>query len=592
MSSECSRIVLAALIAVTAVVATLACLLCLRRDARLHYASSGDQALQSLGAARGVAVVRTGAELHSALRNPDIRAVVCAARRLEVSGELTLASSTGVYGVGHTVLAGPFVLRSCSLEEECGPLEGGDFVNYRELQGLQLIGATEVLWFTGAACSLRDVTVDTDVWLTPPNGASSSGSFVQNLSAPAIGSPGTGVSQYLFVDSRAETALLPLARGVFTLLNSSLPCPLQNSCLSKSQHDTSASWGSRTPNWTSSLVLVSAPTQPQRPRLEPPFRVARTLSEAQTLLDAQTDPVVLCPGEHVGALVVRRRGAVLLGLGFPVVDGIGGAALRVEASECTVAGVVLQASHSTEAPLLHLVGATPEGETLGGARLFDVTIRAVPRPGSRVIVDTLARVEQDDVYASNVWVWRADHAVGNSSRSFFPPDLAFWTRELVVKRGVVVTGDRVELVGLTVEHTSDTLLDLQGLDATIRGLHVEMPYAGPRSTPVVFRRNSGRIEGANFIDIAGGEEEIAAVALPSLRPSVLELRGLFVRNFLYSAQTPRKGFSFALTDGDTPSVPLPKGAEGVAYVGYPRCALQSWESSLLFPPVSPKEKCA
>ncbi|WP_042366067.1 hypothetical protein [Streptacidiphilus neutrinimicus] len=177
------------------------------------------------------------------------------------------------------------------------------------------------------------------------------------------------------------------------------------------------------------------------------FHVARPGESAASINRAlaQGRHLLLTPGVYPlsAPIEVRRPGTVVLGLGLATLQATHGNAL-IEVADVggvTVAGVLLEAA-SAHSPVLLQVGdgRSRVRHSADPTALFDVYVRiggAVPG-GAAVSV----RIDSNDVFCDNLWLWRADH--GNDGS-------VGWTVN-PADTGIEVVGDRVTAYGLAVEH--------------------------------------------------------------------------------------------------------------------------------------------
>ncbi len=102
------------------------------------------------------------------------------------------------------------------------------------------------------------------------------------------------------------------------------------------------------------------------------------------------------------------------------------------------------------------------------------------------LTDIMIRIHSGNVYADNLWLWRADHVAlippnrGNSNGEVpnFPPlDYHQITLGLVpCKTGLEVNGDDVTIHGLAVEHTTGDQTVWNGKRGNVQFYQCELPY--------------------------------------------------------------------------------------------------------------------
>ena len=234
----------------------------------------------------------------------------------------------------------------------------------------------------------------------------------------------------------------------------------------------SAQSGTVGPTWglATSTPGVSLPLA--RFYLAQPTDTARTINRA---LDDGSN-LIFTPGVYSleRSLNVDRRGAVILGLGFPtLIPNNGAAAMKIEAdSGVSVTGLIFDAG-AANSPVLLRVGEPFEGRDALRARpgaadpsaLHDVFFRIGGAQAGSATKSLV--VNSDDVILDDIWAWRADHGAGVG-----------WTVN-VADTGVVVNGDDVTAYGLFVEHYQKYEVIWNGERGTTIFFQNEMPYDPP-----------------------------------------------------------------------------------------------------------------
>jgi len=81
-------------------------------------------------------------------------------------------------------------------------------------------------------------------------------------------------------------------------------------------------------------------------------------------------------------------------------------------------------------------------------------------------VDTFVHIKSNNVIGDNFWLWRADHGVQGSTKSYMYP----------TQHGLIVDGDHVIMYGLAVEHTLHTLTTWNGDNGQTYFYQSELPY--------------------------------------------------------------------------------------------------------------------
>mmetsp|Transcript_7289 Transcript_7289/g.24215 ORF Transcript_7289/g.24215 Transcript_7289/m.24215 type:complete len:566 (+) Transcript_7289:374-2071(+) len=212
--------------------------------------------------------------------------------------------------------------------------------------------------------------------------------------------------------------------------------------------------------------------------------------------------VVLAPGIFAldAPLELTHEGQVLLGLGLATLvsaDGNAVVTVSTAAMGARVAGLILQAGvHPTEALLVWGVDPPSQrrvgtgqrrplaAERRGGREGSIAAAPADPAPAfaggmsdlfvrvggpdgdvpvqAKLMVD----VRSSDVFGDNLWLWRADHTSTGIVANRANP----------CETGLRVSGDRVRMYGLAVEHTLADQLQWSGEDGEVYFFQCELPY--------------------------------------------------------------------------------------------------------------------
>lgn len=179
--------------------------------------------------------------------------------------------------------------------------------------------------------------------------------------------------------------------------------------------------------------------------------------------------LLLTPGVYGldRAIVARRPGQVIIGLGFPtLVPQRGDAAVRLaSAPGIKLSGVIIDAGPRTSRVLLQVGdgrGRSPAGDP---ALVQDVFFRIGGATAGRA-ADSLV-VDSSHVILDDIWAWRADHGTGVG-----------WTQN-TANTGLIVNGDDVTAYGLFVEHYQRRDVVWNGQHGTVVFFQNEMPYDPP-----------------------------------------------------------------------------------------------------------------
>jgi len=203
------------------------------------------------------------------------------------------------------------------------------------------------------------------------------------------------------------------------------------------------------------------------------FHIAHAATDTAQSLNAALDAgrnLILTPGIYnlTEALHVRRPETVVLGLGFATLRPTAGQAALVvdDVDGVSIAGLLFDAG-PVKSPELAQIG------TVGGhvshaadpTALYDVFFR-VGGAAAGQVADNLV-IHSDDTLVDHTWIWRADHGAGVG-----------WTTN-PSNRGLVVTGDRVTVYGLFVEHHQTYQVDWSGQHGRTYFYQSELPYDVP-----------------------------------------------------------------------------------------------------------------
>merc|ERR1712232_408826 len=166
------------------------------------------------------------------------------------------------------------------------------------------------------------------------------------------------------------------------------------------------------------------------------------------------------------ALELNSDNQVLLGLGLATLVATGGKpAVKVGASGCRVAGVLLQAGTQLSSTLLQW--GAPGGTKKGGV-MSDVYARVGgPATPSPVSATSMLEINMDEVILDNAWLWRADHVEGGVlvKNSDNPCQVA-----------AIVNGADVTTYGLKTEHCLTDQVQWNGERGKTIFFQSEMPY--------------------------------------------------------------------------------------------------------------------
>ena len=178
---------------------------------------------------------------------------------------------------------------------------------------------------------------------------------------------------------------------------------------------------------------------------------------------------------------VTRAGTVVLGLGFPTLQPIGGITPMTvdDVDGVRIAALLFDAGTTNSAALL-VIG--PAGASARHAA-DPVTVQDVYfRIGGAVAgkATTSLVVNSSDAIVDHVWAWRADHGSVKPGWDINPADT-----------GVVVNGDGVLATGLFVEHYLKYEVEWNGENGRTIFFQNEMPYDVPAQAAWTSGRGDG-----------------------------------------------------------------------------------------------------
>ena len=178
---------------------------------------------------------------------------------------------------------------------------------------------------------------------------------------------------------------------------------------------------------------------------------------------------------------VTRAGTVVLGLGFPTLQPLGGVTPMTvdDVDGVRIAALLFDAGTTNSAALLAIGAAGP-----GARHAADpVTVQDVYfRIGGAVAGKATASlvVNSSDAIVDHVWAWRADHGSVKPGWDVNPADT-----------GVVINGDGVLATGLFVEHYRKHQVEWNGEDGRTIFFQNELPYDVPAQADWTSGRGDG-----------------------------------------------------------------------------------------------------
>lgn len=197
---------------------------------------------------------------------------------------------------------------------------------------------------------------------------------------------------------------------------------------------------------------------------------SNTVSQINTAL-ASGKNLILTPGIYdlTGPINVTAANTVVLGLGYPtLVPQSGGAAITVaDVDGVQLAGLIVDAG-PTKSPVLLQIG-TPNAprvnHTSNPISVSDISFRIGGATAGSAT--TSLEVDSNNTILDNIWAWRADHGNGVG-----------WNTN-TADHGLVVNGDNVTALGLSVEHYQASQVQWNGNNGETIFYQSEDPYDVP-----------------------------------------------------------------------------------------------------------------
>jgi hypothetical protein len=509
---------------------------------------------------------------------------------------LRMSYNSGLYGLGkrpEDVEIYNGRVAGCIYDGDCDLKTGGAFVNNREIQNIFFntegckVETSEpfvacVLWFTSFGCPLRRVNITGNLLLTPLRGSSASGCLISSCNiSETISSPGVGQNQFTFVDCTAKSALVPADRTTFLFVRSPISrfedtcVPFECKGIPRCSYSTRSVIGTSLILSLPSLKTIERPYLTQAGLVRPGRDIStrRVLTYASNLKDAQAallvseSDVVLLPGSYEGSLILSQENSCLIGLGVPVLRGVErGPVLQIMASNCTIAGFIVEAMGLSHDVLVKL------GGNHTGTHIFDLTVRAVLNDSPSTIVQQMVLFEHSACFCSNLWIWRADHDASTKVQ-FFPPHLDFW-ENMRVHGGLRLTGNDNIFICLGIEHVMGPAIEVLGNDNHIYSLRVELPYGGKASAPYICKGKRHKLYSSGIYSVTGGMD-VGAFPAIVVHGQLPFFNNVIVRNSYFASLGGRNGFTHALEVNGNLSWPLPIDLQpdetSLVVLGAPQC---------------------
>lgn len=212
--------------------------------------------------------------------------------------------------------------------------------------------------------------------------------------------------------------------------------------------------------------------------------------------------LVLSPGIYPlsDSLEVKRDNQVILGLGYATLiapeNGSPCITVHPRVPGVRIAGIMLEASVQKDNSKVGntktlLEWGDESSNDAGDAKNPGVLSDVFARVGGllrNVSTDVMIKLHSGNVYADQIWLWRADHTLLSKDEEPNFPNISTKYRqtvngECVVKNGLVVGKEatNVTIVGLAVEHTTQDQTIWNGDNGQVYFYQSELPYDADQS---------------------------------------------------------------------------------------------------------------
>jgi len=200
---------------------------------------------------------------------------------------------------------------------------------------------------------------------------------------------------------------------------------------------------------------------------------------------------------------IKNSGTVILGTGFatlmPAKENQNGAVFIHDVSNVTVAGLVLDAAYSSSYLLCAGDAESNNDHSKAPSLLSDIFIRVGGGKNDSVHTEISVIINSNDVIGDHFWIWRADHGQGVG-----------WDKN-TTKNGLAVTGDRVTIYGLFVEHFHEYQTIWSGENGRMYFYQSETPYDPVNQA--AYRSHNGTVDGFASYKVADNVENHFAAGL-------------------------------------------------------------------------------
>jgi hypothetical protein len=165
------------------------------------------------------------------------------------------------------------------------------------------------------------------------------------------------------------------------------------------------------------------------------------------------------------SIQINKDNFIIMGLGWPIIDsGTNTDPIFIINSKfCWINSLILDSGTGNPISLLNLTNIGTD------TKLHDIFTRILTPTESNITnkCQSMILIEQNNVYAENLWLWRADHQNSNTD----------WNR-MLNPTGLIVNGNNVIIYGLAVEHQSSIMTLWNGDNGKCLFYQSEFPYNG------------------------------------------------------------------------------------------------------------------
>ena len=200
---------------------------------------------------------------------------------------------------------------------------------------------------------------------------------------------------------------------------------------------------------------------------------------------------------------VKNAGTIVLGTGYatliPSSLNTYGALFVDDVDNVTIAGLMFDALYDSTYLLSVGEKAASKDHSAAPTLLADLFLRIGGYKEENVNADYAALINSSDVIGDHFWIWRADHGEGIG-----------WDKN-TTKNGLIVSGDRVTIYGLFVEHFHEYQTLWLGDKGQMYFYQNETPY--DPFNQAVYSSHNGTVDGYSSYKVANSVNEHLAVGL-------------------------------------------------------------------------------